>query len=139
MKATAISSRLSAIWAAERKGLRRNGVIGAAELSRTIRRCPAIILAASRTARVPGRIRFLMVSIITINGIRADGVPCGIKCASKLEVLFSQPNMIAASQAGRAKDKVKQGWLEAVKMYGSSPSVLLNIITTKKETPAIKR
>ena len=43
------------------------------------RRCPAIILAASRTARVPGRIIFLTVSIRTINGIRAPGVPNGTK------------------------------------------------------------
>lgn len=38
-------------------------------------RWPAIMLAASRTARVPGRIMFLIVSIHTINGIRTGGVP----------------------------------------------------------------
>ena len=39
------------------------------------RRCPAIMLAVRRTASVPGRIKFLIVSIITINGINMDGVP----------------------------------------------------------------
>jgi hypothetical protein len=38
-------------------------------------KCPAIILAANRIARVPGRITFLTVSIITIKDIRAAGVP----------------------------------------------------------------
>ena len=41
------------------------------ELTRDISMCPAIILAASRTERVKGRINLLTISIITINGIRA--------------------------------------------------------------------
>ena len=44
---------------------------------RVSNRWPAIILAARRTAKVPGRITFLIVSISTMNGIRAPGVPCG--------------------------------------------------------------
>lgn len=43
--------------------------------SRVISRCPAIILAVSRIASVPGRITFLMVSIQTINAINIEGVP----------------------------------------------------------------
>lgn len=46
---------------------------------RVSNRWPAIILAANRTAKVPGRITFLMVSINTIKGIRAPGVPCGTR------------------------------------------------------------
>ena len=38
-------------------------------------KCPAIIFAANRTASVPGRIKFLIVSINTINGMRTTGVP----------------------------------------------------------------
>ena len=38
-------------------------------------KCPAIIFAANRTAKVPGRIKFLIVSIHTIKGIRIGGVP----------------------------------------------------------------
>lgn len=36
---------------------------------------PAIIFAVNRTAKVPGRIVFLIVSIQTINGMRIEGVP----------------------------------------------------------------
>lgn len=43
--------------------------------SKVSRRCPAIIFAAKRTASVPGRIIFLIVSIKTIKGIRTKGVP----------------------------------------------------------------
>jgi hypothetical protein len=35
----------------------------------------AIMFAANRTARVPGRIKFLIISIHTINGIRMGGIP----------------------------------------------------------------
>lgn len=42
---------------------------------RVSRRCPAIMLAVSRIARVPGRITFLIVSMHTINGISTGGVP----------------------------------------------------------------
>jgi len=35
---------------------------------------PAFIFAVRRTSDVPGRIRFLIVSIITINGINIVGV-----------------------------------------------------------------
>jgi hypothetical protein len=38
-------------------------------------RCPAIMFAVRRTANVPGRIRFLIVSMTTMNGISIDGVP----------------------------------------------------------------
>jgi hypothetical protein len=42
---------------------------------RVNKRCPAIIFAVNRTAKVPGRITFLIVSIHTIKGIRTLGVP----------------------------------------------------------------
>jgi hypothetical protein len=38
-------------------------------------KCAAIIFVVRRTANVPSRIRFLIVSIITINGINMVGVP----------------------------------------------------------------
>ena len=43
-------------------------------------KCLAIIFAVKRTASVPGQIRFLSVSIITINGINivcSGSVKCG--------------------------------------------------------------
>ena len=50
--------------------------------SRVISRCPATMFAIRRTAKVRGRMIFLMDSINTINGIRAEGVLCGTKCAN---------------------------------------------------------
>lgn len=47
--------------------------------SRVRRRWPAIMLAERRTAKVPGRITLLTVSITTMNVIRAEGVPWGTK------------------------------------------------------------
>jgi len=43
---------------------------------------PATILAISRTARVRGRITFLIVSISTMNGIKRVGVLWGTKWAN---------------------------------------------------------
>lgn len=40
---------------------------------------PAIMLAVSRIAKVKGRINKLIDSIITINGIRINGVPWGVR------------------------------------------------------------
>ena len=50
--------------------------------SNDISRCPAIILAVSRTHRVMGRITLLVSSINTMKFIRAKGVPCGRRCDS---------------------------------------------------------
>lgn len=56
-----------------------------------INRCPAIIFAANRTAKVPGRIMFLIVSIHTIKGIRIGGVPWGTRWANMWVVLLIHP------------------------------------------------
>lgn len=80
------------------------------------RRCPAIIFADKRIARVPGRITFLIVSIRTINGINTKGVPCGTMCANICFVLFNQPNNIKLIHKGNAKESVKVMWLVLVKM-----------------------
>jgi len=47
------------------------------------RRWPAIMLAVSRIDRVRGRIINLIDSIITINGIKINGVPWGVRCLNK--------------------------------------------------------
>jgi hypothetical protein len=52
------------------------------------------MFAVSRTARVPGRIIFLTVSMHTINGIKAAGVPCGTRCSNIWFVLLIHPNII---------------------------------------------
>lgn len=58
-----------------RKGAATKGVIGVADLSKVIKRWPAIMFAARRTAKVPGRIKLLVVSIRTIKGMSTGGVP----------------------------------------------------------------
>ena len=79
MSATASSSALKATCAPPNIGIKNSGQIGVAELNKEINRCPATMLAARRTARVPGRISLLTNSIITIKDIRTPGVPWGIK------------------------------------------------------------
>lgn len=80
------------------------------------RRCPAIILAANRTAKVPGRITFLTVSIKTIKGISAPGVPAGTKWANMCCVWWTHPKIIIESQRGRASARVIVKWLVLVKI-----------------------
>lgn len=101
--------------------------------SKVIKRCPAIILAVSRTAKVPGRITFLIVSINTMNGISTDGVPWGTKWANICFVLLIQPKSINLNHKGNAKEIVILIWLVLVKIYGNNPIILLNKIKLNKE------
>ena len=94
-------------------------------------KCPATILAASRIESVPGRMTFLTVSIITITGMRATGVPLGTKCANKLLYWFFIEKTILPIQIGIAKVKVKDIWLELVKIYGANPIRLQKKIKKK--------
>lgn len=95
------------------------------------------MLAASRTARVPGRITFLIVSINTIKGIRAPGVPWGTRCANMCWVWFNQPYTINAIHKGIESDRVIVKCLVLVKIYGKSPKLLLNTINENKVTKII--
>lgn len=79
-------------------------------------KCPAIIFADNRTAKVPGRITLLIVSIKTIKGIKTAGVPWGTKWANICFVLLIQPIVINLTQRGRAKERVIVMWLVLVKM-----------------------
>lgn len=94
---------------------------------------PAIILAASRIAKVPGRIILLIVSITTIKGIRAAGVPWGTKWANICWVWLIQPKIIKVIQSGRESESVIAIWLDLVNTYGSNPKELLNTIKVKIE------
>lgn len=96
-------------------------------------KCPAIILAESRTAKVPGRIIFLIVSIKTINGINTGGVPWGTKCANIWFVLLIHPKNMKLNHRGRAKDSVRVIWLVLVKIYGNKPRKLLKRINVNSE------
>lgn len=83
---------------------------------RVRRRWPAIILAESRIAKVPGRIIFLIVSIQTIKGIRIGGVPWGTKWVNIWFILINQPYNINLNHKGRARERVKTMCLVLVKI-----------------------
>ena len=106
--------------------------LGPCEPNNVNNKWPATILAANRIERVIGRIIFLTVSIITIIGIKNDGVPKGTKWASKLLYWNMIENNIVPNQIGRAKTKVIDKCLVLVKIYGISPIKLEKII--KKNT-----
>jgi len=95
---------------------------------RVRRRCPAIMLADSRMARVPGRIVLLIVSMITMKGISAEGVPWGTKWANIELVKFTHPSKINESHRGSAREKVKIICLVPVKINGNNPIKLLERI-----------
>ena len=59
-----------------------------------------------QAANVPGRIRLLIVSMITINGINIVGVPWGTKCSNMWLVFLIHPNNINLIHKGRAKVNV---------------------------------
>lgn len=71
--------------------------------NKVISKWPAIILAVNRTANDPGRIRFLIVSIHTIKGVKILGVPKGTKWQNIWFILFNQPNSIKVNHKGKAK------------------------------------
>ena len=96
-------------------------------------KCPAIIFAASRTAKVPGRIMFLIVSINTMNDISAGGVPWGTKWENIWFVWLIHPNSINLNHIGSAIVNVNAKCLVLVKIYGNNPMKLLNIIIIKIE------
>lgn len=93
---------------------------------------PATILAANRIDSVIGRIIFLTVSIITIMGIKNEGVPNGTRWANNLLYWNTIENNIVPIQIGRAKTKVIDKCLVLVKIYGINPIKLEKII--KKNT-----
>lgn len=80
------------------------------------KRWPAIIFAESRTAKVPGRITFLIVSINTIKGIKTGGVPWGTRWANICFVLLIHPKSINLNHKGKAKESVIVIWLVLVKI-----------------------
>ena len=77
---------------------------------------PATILAASRIAKVAGRITLLTVSIITIIGIKNPGVPTGTKCAITLFHWKIIESVILPSHNGNANLKVIDKCLVGVKI-----------------------
>ena len=79
-------------------------------------KCPAIMFAVKRIASVPGRIKLLIVSMITINGINMVGVPCGTKCSNICLVFLIHPNNRNLIHRGGAKFSVSVKCLVLVKI-----------------------
>ena len=102
-------------------------------IRRETKRCPAIILAANRIARVSGRISLLIVSIITIKGIKITGVLLGIKCTSVLDVLFNQEYINVANHRGSDIIRVLDMCEKLVNVKGSNPWMFKIIIMKNKE------
>ena len=87
----------------------------------TRRRCPAIILAANRTARVIGRIRDLIISMQTINGTKTIGVPSGTRWAITEEKFLTRLKPIIPDHSITLKGKVNLICLVLVKTKGHNP------------------
>jgi hypothetical protein len=73
-------------------------------------KCPAIILAVSRTERVIGRMMDLINSIIVKIGINTKGLPVGIRCAIVFFVFFIQFFIKMEVQIIIALEKQKAIW-----------------------------
>ena len=61
-----------------------NARLGPWDPNNVSNKCPATIFAANRIDKVIGRIILLIVSIITIMGIKNVGVPTGTKWANNI-------------------------------------------------------
>ena len=90
--------------------------LGAWDPNNVNNKWPATIFAANRIDKVIGRITFLTVSIITIIGIKNEGVPRGTKWANKLLYWKIIENNIVPNQIGNASTNVIDRWLVLVKI-----------------------
>lgn len=73
------SKIIKILWLNTINKTRNKFISGPVEEIKVINKWPAIILADNRTAKVSGRIKFLIDSINTIKGINTEGVPWGTK------------------------------------------------------------
>ena len=89
--ATADSKVKRAIWLRINRPAEEVEISGPVFPNNVKSKWPAIMLAANRTARVPGRIKFLIVSIHTIKGINTGGVPWGTRWANMCCVWLIHP------------------------------------------------
>lgn len=97
------------------------------------KRCPETIFAINRILNVKDRIKFLIISIKTINLIRGVGVPLGTKCLSILLVNFVHPNAINPIHKGNESIMFIEICLVGVKILGNKPITLTHKIIKKIE------
>jgi len=116
MKATAVSKINNASWIKIKIEINRRDMEDPVFPNKVKIKWPAIMLADKRTAKVPGRIIFLIVSIQIIKGIRMEGVPEGTKCVNMWLVLLIHPKNIKVSHRGRDTESVRIKCLVLVKM-----------------------
>ena len=83
--------------------------------------CPALMLAASRTVRVIGRTRILMVSIRISAGFSQVGAPLGRRFAVTVFGSFINPERIRLSHRGIPKVTVRRRWEDILIRYGIIP------------------
>lgn len=101
-------------------------------------KCPAIMLAVNRIANVIGRIIKLIDSIKTMKGIKIVGVPWGVKWEKKSLIKCQILNSIIEIHIDSDSAKENLKCLEAVKIYGNKPIVLLIRINRNKLINIIK-
>jgi hypothetical protein len=99
---------------------------------RVINRFSAIMFAASRIAKVHGRIIFLIVSMHTMNIFSTLGFPCCTRWISMWFAFLIHLNIMNPVQRGTVSGNVSITGLFLVKMYGNSPNRLLNMIMENK-------
>jgi len=99
--------------------------------SREIKRWPATILADNRTDSVIGRIRLLIISIMTMKFMRGVGVPIGVICTSIFFGELIHPFSMDDIHRVREIVKVINMWAVGVKLNGKRARELI-IMTSKK-------
>jgi hypothetical protein len=97
-----------------------------------IRRCPATILAVSRTDKVTGRIKFLTSSTSTIKDISSPGVPTGTKWDTKDLKFVALKNTIKNPQKIKAILKEKRRCPVTVNTEGNRAKKLIIKMNKKK-------
>lgn len=116
--ATAIS-RKNKIRRTDDRGL----IIVVVDLLRAIRMCPAVMLAARRTANVIGRIICLILSIKTMNWDSGSGVLKGTKWLRKWALFLVSLKSTIPNHSGKAAEKVISMWAVRVNTNGMRPDM----------------
>lgn len=106
MQATADSKTVKVIGIGMHAIAARGVIVMMAFPSNVIRRWPAIRFAVNRTHKVIGRMMLLTVSIITMNIIKAPGVPWGTRWDNMWFVFLDHPNIISDNQNTNDKGNV---------------------------------
>lgn len=99
-----------------------------------INRCPAVMLAVSRTASAIGWMKRLMVSITINMGISEIGVPWGRKWAKEFFSLCRNPRITAPAHRGMAMLRFMDSWVVGVNVCGRRPRRFVEPMNMISET-----